>query len=316
MRKFRWKFDFNRVLDRETFELWLPQPQETPFQKRRLVQFTTNAQFKVLKNAEWNFDYIYLKFKDKENGILELTYDLEIAERSSAGESYKWSQEKQELYLQTRPHVPINEFIISFAQNIIGSASSAEDKAAKIYHWIIHHGERDPNQVGCGLGNVEDSLREGHICGRCVDVSSVAVALLRAVGVPSRELFGMRLGPALWTSGLGRTGDNSEAFHCKVEFMTEDQRWLVMDPGDVLKLALDEKLESTSSRFQEISTKLLLRSDANWVYFNSLRDSSLEPATGMLENYFMYPLGLNLGERVSPYYPREFGFNINVESLE
>ncbi|VFS54834.1 Transglutaminase-like superfamily [Kluyvera cryocrescens] len=53
---------------------------------------------------------------------------------------------------------------------------------------------RDDAVIGCGTGDVGEILKTGKLGGKCTDINSVFVALCRAVGIPAREMFGIRLG--------------------------------------------------------------------------------------------------------------------------
>ncbi len=327
MRNYVMKLSFKKNLSQDPLALWIPLPQSNLYQTRNSLKISTNGQAKIIQDDTWKFDYLTADFRELESAELIIEMSLSLDVRSPLSTAEKLSDSERNFFLRHRPHVPVNEFVQNKAEQILNDYLAKNfpdqsqdqitpvDKAKAIYQWIIEHGERDPHQVGCGLGNVIQSLTDGHICGRCVDISSVAVALLRSAGVPAREIFGIRVGPAQWTPGLGRTGVISESFHCKVEFLDEKNFWVVMDPGDVLKLMLDEKLELGSERVQHISEKLFGSADANWVAFNSFRDSPLSPSTGMTENYFMYPIGLILDERLNPYSPKDFGFEISVNEI-
>lgn len=316
MQGYLWTFSFKRFNQREPLDLWIPVPQQNYYQNTKERNSQTNGLAQRLHNFDWNFDFIHIHFDTLQEPLhFDIQYELHVKERTWNDHPVEISKSDLDFYLQSRPHVPITPYVRLRAHEIIQGAKRNIEKAKKIYDWILYHGERDPNQIGCGLGNVIESLENNHICGRCVDISSVAVALLRGAGVPARELFGIRLGPSSWAQKLGRLGDQSESFHCKVEFYVEEGYWNVMDPGDALKVALDEQLSSTSRRFQEAAERLFGSAEANWAAFNSLRDTPLSPHTGQIENYFMYPIGLSLDERLNPYDPMNFTYQITTEDL-
>lgn len=313
-RKYRLTFKLNRLMGGDPLELWLPVPQNTYYQK-----VTVSEPERVLHEPVFGASYLHEKWSS-ESGSLNwsIHFDVDVTERDwrqgVLGEAILSDSERL-LYTSARPHVPIDGIVKEQAKKITSHLETPLEKARAVYDWVITHGERDPNQVGCGLGSVVQSIEDGHICGRCVDISSVSTALLRAAGLPAREVFGIRAGPSRWGSFMGRTGDVSQSQHCKVEFFIEGRGWIPCDPGDVLKLALDEKLEIGSDRFNEVADKLFGYAEAHWIAFNSGRDFQLKPSTGSLENYLMYPVGLSLDERLNPYSPEDFGYQYISEEL-
>ncbi len=112
-------------------------------------------------------------------------------------------------------------------------------KARAIYDWVVENTHRDPRVRGCGTGDVERMLAERG--GKCADISSVFVALARAVGVPAREVFGLRL-------GRNPREDITGAHHCWAEFYYPGYGWVPVDPADVRKAMLTEGLDLKSAR--------------------------------------------------------------------
>ncbi|UYW74926.1 transglutaminase-like domain-containing protein [Pseudocitrobacter faecalis] len=56
---------------------------------------------------------------------------------------------------------------------------------------------RDDAVIGCGTGDVGEILKTNKLGGKCTDINSVFVALCRSVGIPAREMFGIRLGSSV-----------------------------------------------------------------------------------------------------------------------
>lgn len=315
-RKFKVSFTYNLHTHHEVQELWAPLPLTSDYQSVLGFQQKTNCKdLRQLQEPVFLTNYLYAKWPPTtDTAFLSFNFIVDLKERTG-GDGRFISAEEQALYLQARPHVPVDGIVADIAQNITRGINEPLKKAKAIYEWLCAHAERNANQVGCGLGNVKEALLDQHICGRCVDISSVFVALMRAAGIPAREVFGVRLGPSTHAQKLGRTGIVSESQHCRCEFYIEDQGWVPCDPGDVTKVALDEGLGLTDARYLEIREKLFAYWEPNWLAYNTGRDFQLSPGTGTLENYLMYPIALNLEERKSAYVPQEFAYEITSEEL-
>jgi transglutaminase-like putative cysteine protease len=76
--------------------------------------------------------------------------------------------------------------------------------------------------------------------GKCADLNALFVALLRAEGIPARDVYGIRVAPsALGYASLGKAGGNvTTAQHCRAEFHLPSHGWVPADPADVRKVIL------------------------------------------------------------------------------
>lgn len=129
-------------------------------------------------------------------------------------------------YLEGSRLVPVNDQVKDAADKIIGDKTAVLDKARAIYDWVIANMNRDENTEGCGQGDVCALLSTKS--GKCTDINSVFIGLCRAVGVPARELFGVRM----------NADDVTTAQHCWAEFYLPGTGWVSADPADVLKAVL------------------------------------------------------------------------------
>ena len=62
---------------------------------------------------------------------------------------------------------------------------------------------RDNSVMGCGVGDAKAILTSGKLYGKCTDINSVFVALLRAANIPAREIFGIRVGSSRFSKAIG-----------------------------------------------------------------------------------------------------------------
>ncbi len=131
------------------------------------------------------------------------------------------------------------------AAKITKGKKTVQAKARAIYDWTCANMYRDPDTRGCGKGDVCALLSKPG--GKCTDISSMFIALARASGVPAREVFGIRLGKKAEEDITGYQ-------HCWAEFFQPGYGWVPVDPADVRKAMLVEKLSDTDPKTAEYKT--------------------------------------------------------------
>lgn len=183
-------------------------------------------------------------------------------------------------YLEGTRFIPIDGKIKEVSLKITAGKKSIKDKAEAVYDWVVENTFRDPNVQGCGVGDVEATLAKRG--GKCADISSVFVALARASGVPAREVFGLRLGKKA-------EEDMTGGHHCWAEFYQPGYGWVPVDPADVRKAMLAEKLELKGAKayrdyyFGAVDPyRIALGKGGRGIYLSPAQNA------GPL-NYFMYP---------------------------
>lgn len=209
-------------------------------------------------------------------------------------------------YLEGSSMVPSNNQQITDAANeIVGNETSYLGKARAIYDWVIANMNRDENTVGCGQGDVCALLSTRS--GKCTDINSVFVGLNRAVGVPAREHFGIRMGDA----------DATKAQHCWCEFYLPGTGWVAADPADVLKAVLKNNWSKDSAEAKESADYFWGDWDAKRCQISSGRDLELEPKqAGEPLNDFGYPYAEVDGDALDFYDPANFVYSINFAKDE
>lgn len=164
-------------------------------------------------------------------------------------------------YLKATAHIPVDGLVKDMSLKIIGSETSPLKQVRQIHDWVRTHMHRDDAVIGCGKSDVGEILRSGKLCGKCTDMNSVFVALCGAVGIPAREMFGIRLGATLKLASYSSTAFGSAnadgvakisgGQHCRAMF------WLPADPADVTKMRLVEK-KKMATRLWKRSTIICL----------------------------------------------------------
>lgn len=315
-----WSFDLSHHSTKEC-ALWVPLPSDiSGFQ--RIIELGNSC------NAEVHFESDHNRYgartfyahweKSGLSKTLELSMSVALRDRQC---DFRPKRICPETTLQSREflapsaHIPTDGAIAKVAKNIIGAEKDPLKKARKIYDWIIANGYRDESVHGCGIGSPNGMLaqleREGRMGGKCLDMSALCVALMRASHIPAREVLGIRVGPSRLSAAFGANDDITKAQHCKVEFFIPSMGWIPCDPADITKLVLKEGIDKNSPRTHELADKFFGFWENNWMALNHARDFDLYPANtqGSLDS-FGYPYGEVDGEYLDPFDPSAYRYTI------
>ena len=108
----------------------------------------------------------------------------------------------------TRPTelMPTDGIVLATAREAIGDARADEEMTRRIYEWVVSHTYREPKVRGCGVGDIRTMLETANFGGKCGDINGLFVGLCRSVGIPARDLYGIRLVPSAF--GYRELGGN------------------------------------------------------------------------------------------------------------
>ena len=219
------------------------------------------------------------------------------------------------LYLKPTEHMPVDGIVASTAQGIVKGIASPDARARAIYEWIVDNTFRDPKTRGCGLGNIKFMLETGNLGGKCADINSLFVGLARAAGIPAREVYGVRVADSRQFHCLGASGEVSKAQHCRAEYFSPRHGWVPVDPADVRKAVLQEKLPLDDPKIVALRAELFGHWEMNWVGFNSARDFPLTPAGRGAIDYLMYPRAEFAELVLDGRDPGDFNFRLSSREL-
>jgi transglutaminase-like putative cysteine protease len=213
-------------------------------------------------------------------------------------------------YLAPTELIPTDGIVRKTALAASKGARTDVDKARALYDWICSNTHRDPSTRGCGVGDIKFMLESGNLGGKCADLNALFVGLCRAVGVPARDVYGIRVAK----SKLGYTslGANSEvitrAQHCRAEFYAEGYGWVPADPADVRKVILEEGGGKAASDPMVVAAhrRLFGSWEMNWLAYNFAHDLTLPGATRGKVGFFMYPQCETAEGRVDSLDPDNF----------
>jgi len=300
-------------------DLWLPLPQELgDFQRVETPIFRTNA----------DTSQIYRDARDG-TSLFHARWNKSVDARTASGTLKVSTQDRQVTlkqsskpiprdaahYLKASPSMPTDGIVAQRAREITQGAHTPLQKAEAIYQWIVENTFRDPKVKGCGRGDIRYMLESGDLGGKCADLNSLFVGLARAAGVPAREVYGIRVGESAQFNSLGKSGDISKAQHCRAEFYLSGTGWVPVDPADVRKAVLEEKLPLNDPRIVALRKRLFGYWEMNWVGFNRARDFMPQPPTREPLKFFMYPHAESTNETSDDLDPPSFRYQITSREI-
>ena len=165
-------------------------------------------------------------------------------------------------------------------------------------------------------------LETGNLGGKCADLNAIFVGLCRAAGLPARDVYGIRLAPSAfgYKELSGNPSSLKSAQHCRAEVHLAGHGWVAMDPADVAKvmrLETPEWVKTTQHPVvAPVNQRLFGGWEGNWLAWNMGHDLKLPSATGPELGFFMYPIAETGGERVDPYAPDDFKYQITATEIK
>jgi transglutaminase-like putative cysteine protease len=300
-------FDLSAHTTDKEVQIWLPYPVSDSHQHISNIHVEGDySEYAVYTDRKFQTPILYARW---ENGskTRKLTFSFtakrrEITRHSIPSKMVAWDPSDYALYLAPNRLGPVDGDVKKLADDITEGKNTLLEKAKAVYDWTCENTYRNPKTRGCGEGNVCLLLNDPG--GKCADINSIFVALAKAAGIPSREMFGIRQGKK---SGQ----DITTWYHCWAEFYLPGNGWIPVDPADVRKMMLKKNLTLSSPETAEYRDYFWGGIDAYRVKLSTGRDMTLNPAqAGQPVNYLMYPFA-QVGEKTLDWLdPETFQYKI------
>lgn len=309
--------------------LWLPVPDvETDYQQPLGNAWTSNAgTARLVADPARGVRMLYAEFAETVTApTITLTSRLRTRNRAvDWSQRHAAAEDPAVLRASLAPTelLPVDGIVRKTALAATRGARTDRDKVRAIYDWVIANAHREPKTRGCGTGDIKTMLETGNLGGKCADLNAVFVGLCRSVGVPARDVYGLRLAPSAF--GYRELGANSaslkSAQHCRAEVYLEAHGWVAMDPADVLKVMRQETAEWIKDpqhpMVAPVAKSLFGRWEGNWVGWNTAHDITLPGSAGKgTLPFLMYPNGENSTGRYDELAPDSFRYMIAAREIK
>lgn len=301
------EFDLSDQDHEKEAQLWIPYPITNNNQTITNIQVNGNySSSGVYTDKQFQTPMLYARWDSgTTDRQLTFTFDAqrqEIIPRPFPEKETAWDPADYALYLAPTRLGPIDGEVKKLAEKITAGQSTVLGKAKAIYDWTCENTCRNPETRGCGNGDVHRLLKEPS--GKCTDISSIYVALARAAGVPTKEVFGIRLGKKA-------VEDITTWQHCWAEFYLPGQGWIPVDPADVRKMMLIQNLTLSDTRTDAYQDSFWGGIDPYRIKLGEGRDLDLNPPqSGEPVNYLMYPFAQVGNKTLDWLTPKTFKYKI------
>ena len=307
--------------------IWLPAAliRNTSYQKTLSNKFTADGGTTNLsEDKEQALGIVSATFPAGAKPVLTMTSVVSTkdyaVDLSSPSPNRKASNAELDYFLRPSKYVPVDGIVLETATKATAGANTDVEKARALYEWVVLNTFRDPKVRGCGRGDIRFMLESGDMGGKCADINALYVGLARAVGIPARHVYGLRIAKSeQGYKSLGLATDRAtKGQHCRVEIYLKDYGWVPLDPADVRKVALEEppgNLALSDQMVAKAHKQLFGSWEMNWMGYNYAHDVALPGSSGKPLVYFMYPQAETTEGRVDPFDPDNFKYEITAKEL-
>ena len=308
-------------------KVWLPIPSVNADYQRSLENnFSSNGKTRQVSDGQDGAKMLMVEFDAAEKQpFIELTSRVQTQSRA-----IDWSQktaaveDADTLRYFTRPTdlIPTDGLVRKTALAATQGAKTDVEKAQMLYDWIVANTYREPKVRGCGEGDIQTMIETGNLGGKCADLNALYVGLCRSVGVPARDVYGIRLVPSAfgYKELSGNPASLKSAQHCRSEVYLKGHGWVATDPADVAKvmrLETPEWIKTTANPVVAPVNKALFGGwEGNWMAYNTAHDVVLPNSSGAKLGFLMYPVGENAAGRFDSYAPDDFKYQITAKEIK
>mgnify|MGYP000871094902 FL=1 len=307
-------------------KVWLPIPSvNSDWQKSLESSYSSNGTARMEDDDKYGAKMLYVEFAESEaKPFVELTSRIQTQNRAQDWTQHASASESAaDLKYWTQPTslLPTDGIVRKTAQEAIRGAGTDAEKARKLYDWIVENTFREPKVRGCGEGDIKTMLETGNLGGKCADLNALFGGMCRSVGIPARDVYGLRVAPSAF--GYRELGGNPASLkgaqHCRAEVHLAGYGWVGMDPADVAKVMRQETPEWIKSPKNALVApvyKTLFGGwEGNWMAYNVAHDVTLPHSKGPRLGFFMYPAAENAAGRLDPYAPDDFRYQITATEI-
>lgn len=309
-------------------QAWVPLPavNEKDWFKSGHSTWKTNGKATAAIDAGYGAKMLHVEWAASEKApVVEVTSRVSMRDRAvdlskPANPAIKLTAAEYAFNTSASTLIPTVGIVKTASDKIVAGKTSDLDKARAIYNWMVENTARDGKVRGCGIGDIRGMLMTGNLTGKCADLNALYVGLVRAQGIPARDVYGVRVAPSKF--GYKSLGVGSEvitkAQHCRAETFIAGYGWVATDPADVRKVMLEEppaNLALDDPKVVAARKTLFGASEGNWLAYNFAHDVALPGSQGPRLGFLMYPQAECGAGRLDCLDPDHFAYTIRAKEV-
>ncbi len=307
-------------------QAWVPVPSiDSDWQRSMDSVFTSSGTARMVADGQQGARMVHAQFDASQSvPFVEVTSRIQTQNRLQDWKSKNVPAESAAAlaaYTRATALIPVDGIVLSTATQAIAGAKTDVQKAQMLFDWIVTNTYREPKVRGCGEGDIKAMLETGNLGGKCADLNTLFVGLCRAVGLPARDVYGLRVAPSAF--GYKELGGISAklqgAQHCRAEVYLQGHGWVAMDPADVTKVMRQETTDwikdPRNPVVAPVNRVLFGGWEGNWMAYNTAHDVVLPQAQGPRLGFFMYPHAETGGKRLDAYAPDDLRYRISAKEI-
>jgi len=306
---------------------WIPLPTfEAPdWQRPGAVTWTGNARVaERVRDPKYGAEMLQVEWASEQQApVIEIVAQVQAQNRSvvpGQSNAAPLSDAERTLNLMPTTFLPTDGIVKETADEIVRGKQGEVAKARALYDWIVENTFHNAKTLGCGVGDITTMIRTGNLNGKSADLNALYVGLARSVGLPARDVYGIRVMPSEF--GFKALGAGSEvvskAQHFRAEVWLTGSGWTPVDPADVRKVVLEEpptNLAMTDPKVVAARRALFGAWEGNWLAYNVAHDVKLPGAKEAAIAFFLYPQAENRAGFLDSLDPDKFRYRITAREL-
>jgi transglutaminase-like putative cysteine protease len=309
-------------------QAWIPLPSvnEKAWFKSEDSQWTTNGKAAKARDSKYGAEMLHVEWAESEKApVVEVTSKISTQDRAAdlskpGKDTAPLSAAEREFNTAGTELIPVDGIVKQTSDKIVTGKNTEVEKVHAIYEWVVENTFRDGKVRGCGIGDIASMLKTGNLGGKCADLNALFVGLVRAAGIPARDVYGIRVAPSKF--GYKALGAGSEvitkAQHCRAEVYLAGYGWVATDPADVRKVVLEEppgQLAVNDPKVVAARKTLFGAWEGNWLAYNFAHDVALPGSQGPKLGFLMYPQAECNKSRLDCLDPDTFKYTILSKEL-
>jgi len=306
---------------------WIPLPTfaDDDWQRPGATKWTGNAKVaERVRDPRYGAEMLRVEWAaDQQNPVIEVTTQVQTqnrAVRPGPASVAPLGDAERQLNTSATALLPVDGIVKETAEGVVRGKTTDVDKARALYEWVVENTFRNARTKGCGVGDVSWMIKTGNLNGKCADLNALYVALARSVGLPARDVYGIRVVPSEFGyKSLGAGSANvTKAQHCRAEVWLSNSGWTPVDPADVRKVVLEEpptNLAMSDLKVVAARRTLFGAWEGNWLAFNTAHDLKLPGSSEPPLPFLMYPQAEDKQGAVDPLDPDAFRYTITAREL-